>query len=251
MRDITYRIIVMDLDGTLLPRSKVIAPHTLKVLSACREKGYLLAFATGRTFETAKTYLDAVRPDAAVLSYGAHVIVNGSTVLRRFISPAVADRILRLAAGARCLRLQDETGRRYTCGREEEGCLPLRADMPVTKRLDHICAWDLPEERARAIARDTRCSLSQVCASLWCNFSAYGCTKASGMRRAFAALGLSPGEGIAFGDEDCDIGFFDVCGTGVAMANSDERTLAAADHIAGSCEEDGVAAFLERYILNG
>ena len=250
MTDQIPRVIAMDLDGTLLPKSKVITGHTLSVLRACREKGCLLVFATGRTYETAKTYLDAVEPDAAVLSYGAHVIVNGGTVFRRFMSPAVANRVLRLAADAECLRLQDETGQRYTCGREEAGCLPLRPDIPVTKRIDHICAWKLPEERASSIARDTRCSLSQVCGPLWCNFSAYGCTKASGTRRAFGALGLAPGTGIAFGDEDCDIGFFNICGTGVAMANSDERTLAAARYMTGSCDEDGVAAFLERTYLN-
>ena len=251
MTDRKIRLIAMDLDGTLLPRNKVITDRTLKTLEACRQMGYLLAFATGRTKETAGEYLEAVRPDAAVLSYGAHVIAGSRTVFRRYISPAVANRILTMASGAECLRYQDEDGRRFTDGREENGCLPLDRNRPVTKRLDHICAWDLPADLAAASAREAGCSLSQVCGSLWCNFSAYGCTKASGMRRAFKALGLAPGTGIAFGDEDCDIGFFRVCGTGIAMANSDRATLAAARYITKSCEEDGVAAFLEEYILNG
>ena len=69
------------------------------------------------------------------------------------------------------------------------------------------------------------------------------------MRRVFQALGLTAGMGLAVGDEDCDLGFFRVCGTGVAMKNGDEATRARADYVAGSCGEDGVAAFLEQYIL--
>ncbi|MBR6186330.1 MAG: HAD family phosphatase [Clostridia bacterium] len=243
------RLLAFDLDGTLLPPDKRLTERTLRALDACRERGLLLAFATGRTELGAKAYLDAVRPDAAVLSYGSHVIVRGRTVFRRFLSPKVATRVMRRAKDASSLRCQTEDGVRLTCGREEIGCLPLDRDAPITRRVDYLSAWDLPQEQARLIAREERCCLSQLCASRWCNFNPYGCSKGSGMRRAFEALGLPFGAGLAFGDEDCDLAFFRVCGMGVAMANGDEATRAKADFIAESCGEDGVAAFLERYIL--
>ena len=250
MKDLSaVRLLAFDLDGTLLPRDKRLTERTLRALNACREKGLLLVLDTGRAEQAARAYLDALRPDAAVLSYGGHVIVQGRTVFRRFMSPEVAGRVMRRVKEARCLRCQTEDGLRYTWGREENGCLPLDRDAPVARRVDHICAWDLPEELARKIAREEGCSLSQLCASRWCNFSPYGCNKGSGTRRVFKALGLSCGTGVGFGDEDCDLGFFRVCGMGVAMANGDEATRTQADFVTESCEEDGVAAFLERYIL--
>ena len=244
-----YRLIALDLDGTLLPRDKRLTERTLRALNACRERGLLLAFVTGRTELTAKPYLDAVRPDAAVLNYGSHVIARGCTVFRRFLRPETATRVMTRAKDAACLRCQTEDGLRYTDGREEPGCLPLDRNAPFTRRVDYISAWDLPEETARRIAREEKCGLGQLCESRWCCFNPCGCHKGSGMRRAFEALGLPPGAGLGFGDEDCDLQFFRVCGAGVAMANGDEITRAKADFVTEGCGEDGVAAFLERYIL--
>ena len=246
----SVRLLAVDLDGTLLPRSKQVTSRALRALEACRRRGILLAVVTGRAERSAVSYLEELQPDAAVLSYGAQIMIRGKTVYRRYISADTANRILRRAEGAHCLRCQTEDGVRYIRGREEANCLPLEGHGPFSLRMDHICAWDLPEETARQIAREERCSLSQLIGSRWCNFAPYGCNKGTGTRRAFAALGLEPGTGLAFGNEDCDLGFFRVCGIGVATRNSDEATLAGADFVTESCEEDGVAAFLERYILD-
>ena len=83
----------------------------------------------------------------------------------------------------------------------------------------------------------------------WCNFSALGVNKGAGMRRLMRALGLRPGQAVAFGDESCDIGFFRACGFGVAMGNADAQTLAAADARTDSNDRDGIAAFLETFLL--
>lgn len=242
------RYIALDLDGTLLTKDKQVDPRTRAALDACRQRGCRLIFVTGRTFEKSEAYLRLLRPDAAVLSYGAHVLADGKTVFRRYMSARVGDRLMRGLKNARYIRFQQEGGACFTDRPGEDG-LPLDRAAPVPRRLDHLCAWDVPAEQAVLLARRARCSLTQLCGSRWCSFAALGCDKGSGLKRALAFLSLPAGCGIGFGDEDCDIAFFRVCGAGAAMANADERTLRAADWVTQSNEDQGIARFIERHIL--
>ena len=54
---------------------------------------------------------------------------------------------------------------------------------------------------------------------------------------------------LAFGDEDNDIEMLKIAGVGVAMGNANENALAAAKYKTLTNEEDGVADFIEKYLL--
>lgn len=242
------RLIAVDLDGTLLTREKTISPRTLEAVEACRRRGILLAFATGRSQLHAAAYLKQLRPDAAVLAYGAQVMIGGETVFRRCMMPAVATKVLRGVGMAAKIRYQLPDGTCYLTEPDGES-LPLDRKAPIDGRVEHLCAWDVPAKTAAELARSAGCSLSQVVGDRWCNFSARGVNKGAGMRRLMRALGLQPGQAVAFGDESCDIDFFRACGFGVAMDNADPQTLAAADARTGSNDRDGIADFLENWVL--
>ena len=239
------RLIAVDLDGTLLTREKDISPRTLRALEACRSRGIQLAFVTGRSEASARPCLEQLRPEAAALAYGAHILLRGETVFRRCMAPETATKVLRGAGEASRLRWQPPDGPFYQTD-PGPGQQLLDRNAPILSRAEHLCAWDLPEKTARALAAEAGCALSQVVGDRWCNFSARGVNKGAGMRRIMKLLGLAPGQAAAFGDESCDVDFFRACGYGVAMGNADDVTLAAADDITESNDCDGVAVFLER-----
>jgi len=56
-------------------------------------------------------------------------------------------------------------------------------------------------------------------------------------------------EVIAFGDDNNDIEMLRECGTGVAVANAIDECKSSADHICGSCDDDGLAKWLEENVL--
>lgn len=58
-------------------------------------------------------------------------------------------------------------------------------------------------------------------------------------------LGVDTADAVAFGDGDNDLSMIRAAGDGVAMANAIPEVLAAADHVTSSCDEAGVAAYLE------
>jgi hypothetical protein len=76
-------------------------------------------------------------------------------------------------------------------------------------------------------------------------------SKGSGLRHLLGLLGLEPRECMVFGDWHNDLHMFAVGGVNVAMANAIEEVKAAA-HIVleRTCEEDGVACFLEQEFLS-
>ncbi len=62
-------------------------------------------------------------------------------------------------------------------------------------------------------------------------------------------LGIDMSQTAAFGDGSNDITMLRMAGTGVAMANACDEAKAAADLVTGDNESDGVAEFIEKYIL--
>lgn len=76
-----------------------------------------------------------------------------------------------------------------------------------------------------------------------------GIDKGRTLLRLLEHLHLTPAYLVACGDQDNDIPMLRVAGIGVAMGNAAENVKAAADYIAPSCDDDGVAHVVERFLL--
>nr|WP_174412477.1 HAD family hydrolase [Nocardia tenerifensis] len=79
--------------------------------------------------------------------------------------------------------------------------------------------------------------------------SAPGVTKASGLATVAQRLGVESANIVAFGDMPNDVPMLTMAGHGVAMANAHPEAKAAADEVAESNSDDGVARVLERWWL--
>jgi hypothetical protein len=75
--------------------------------------------------------------------------------------------------------------------------------------------------------------------------SAVGVSKASVVAEIAELHGIGPRSVIAFGDMPNDLPLLAWAGTSCAVANAHPEVLAAATHVIGSNDEDGVAAYLE------
>ena len=95
-----------------------------------------------------------------------------------------------------------------------------------------------------------RASLHGFVNSDWHKITKRGVSKAAGMERLCAALGLDPGEVMAFGDDLADAELLRRVGCGVAMGNAVPEVKRAADAVIGDCDTDAIADFLEK-LYNG
>ena len=70
------RLLILDLDGTLLRRDKTISAYTRSVLERCRAKGIKIAVATARAERTARHHTALIKSDILISSNGAWVTMG-------------------------------------------------------------------------------------------------------------------------------------------------------------------------------
>ncbi|MDE5893200.1 MAG: Cof-type HAD-IIB family hydrolase, partial [Acetatifactor sp.] len=75
-----YKILLFDLDGTLLRNDKTLSEHTLETLFKCKERGYLIGISTSRGEQNCLSFLREVKPDILISSGGALVRANGTII---------------------------------------------------------------------------------------------------------------------------------------------------------------------------
>ena len=75
-----------------------------------------------------------------------------------------------------------------------------------------------------------------------------GCSKASGIDRVIALLGVPLENAVAIGDSGNDADMLRHAGRGVAMGNATQAALDAADEITADCRNGGVAEAIYKYI---
>ncbi len=83
----------------------------------------------------------------------------------------------------------------------------------------------------------------------WYKFTKSGITKEKAILAVCEACHTDVSEIAAFGDDYADMGMLNLCGIGVAMDNAVQEVKDIADDITLSNEEDGVAAYLEKWII--
>ena len=75
------KMIVMDLDGTLLNDDESISSYTISILEKCKEKGIKIVIATGRSSLSAKEIIDLIKPDFSILNYGSLILDENNVII--------------------------------------------------------------------------------------------------------------------------------------------------------------------------
>jgi len=70
------KVILVDLDLTLLRRDGTISDFTLEILRKCQEHGMLVGFSTSRGTTRIQKYADIVHPDIKICNAGACIYLN-------------------------------------------------------------------------------------------------------------------------------------------------------------------------------
>ena len=254
------RVAVFDLDGTLLDSSYELSPRTAAALKAIADAGVLIVLATGRPVDAVLGQVDGHHADFVVGSNGRE-LYSFETDHRSHehfpIDLALdAGRVLRVhIPGVRLALFTDVTVHM------EHGWLDLIPERPIgVVTVDDALAAPgdaalrlgafHPDRRAVTFLSEARSVLPDglevhVSGLDSLDIGAAGIDKLAGVRRLTGQLGVRRGDVIAFGDNLNDHGLLSWAGRGIAMANADPDTIALADEITASNDDDGVAVVLE------
>ena len=265
-----YKLIAMDLDGTLNNDDKVITPRTREKLMWAQQQGVRLALASARPSPglfRERDALDMQSHGGILMSYNGGRIVDAATgsvlyetsmdleetrdVLRKLealpVTPILDDGKRLFVTDKNGYKVDYESwNNRMDC--EEVGNL---ADFLYFAPIKILMSADpaIIDEVQKTIAGFLPAGLTVVkTAAFYLEIIPRTINKGQGVADICRALGISPEAVIAFGDAPNDISMLRTAGMGVAMGNADDAVKAAADYVTLSNNEDGIAAALDVFL---
>ncbi|WP_291423534.1 Cof-type HAD-IIB family hydrolase [Deinococcus sp.] len=268
------RLIATDLDGTLLRRDLSVSPRTRRALDGVRARGLEVVPVTARQPEGLRLIAgQAGMTGWAVCSNGALGLHLGTgEILFENLLESGTQRKLAVAITARVpgtvfVSVRDagtvfvaQRGyselAQYTDHKRDPGSLGGFTLEEVVARPSLKLALRHPElSPPELLAQVHSLGLSGFHATHsgapFVEVAAQGVTKASGVARLCTHLGIAKSEVMAFGDAPNDVEMLAWAGHGVAMGNADPEARTAADEVALTNEEDGVAVVLEQLLVGG
>ena len=249
------------MDGTLLRPDASLSERSRAALGRARASGIRVVLVTARGPRSVRVLAAELGLDgSAICSNGAIVLdlASGEVVRTLPLGTEVAARLVRelrarlpgilfaaeseeiaLEPGFAAWEWNPPPGTRYADGLE-------LVTEPVAKLIvrHDTHALEAIAEAARELAGD---DAAVTIPGPWTvEISAAGVSKAAALAELCAELGVAPEEVVAFGAYPNDLPMLEWAGHAVAVANAHPDVLRAADEIAASNVDDGVAAVLER-----
>lgn len=251
------KMILTDLDGTLIRSDGSISEHTKSILKSCRNRGIYVVIATARYWIGAERYIEEIQPDYEITTDGTLIHRHGEQIYSCKLETEDTNRIVQ-----DILARDDKTEITVATGREvlwnskhisesEKLHKAVYCDYrkPLSCQANKIVAALPDYETALEIANKNHCRLQSYRGENWYAFLPETAGKVQAIRELAKILNISPNEIAAFGDDKNDVEMLKMCGTGVAVNNAVPEVKAAADCVTLSNDEDGVAEWLAKNVL--
>lgn len=267
-----YKLVAIDMDGTLLNPNKEITERTKKALSAAKNMGVQIVLASGRPRPGMQKYLDELQLTSSndyLIHYNGSVVENvatGDVIHQAILTGKDAKRVARLAAelggfvhafslehGLITPQKNPYTDIEATINQltiTEMDFEQLSDDHPIIKTMIVASEEDLTNIIPQIPADFKRDYTVVQSAPFFLEFLNPESNKGVGVAAICQKLGLDASEVICLGDAENDHHMIEFAGLGVAMENAMPQTKAIADFITDSNEHHGVAKVIEQFILD-
>lgn len=255
------RLVVTDLDGTLLSPDRTISDHAVEVISRLKEKGVLFTFITGRPWCAAERFAERVGIDLPVISCNGAVISRGYDILWRRPMPLLHLRGLLAAAVDEGLTVLYSQEGRETAMSETDWV--RQRNCPVHYPEDS--EWSrLTADKVNLISGEKREAFRRLSASfqglsgiykfvcygdIGCEIAGKGVTKASALAQYASDRGIGMEHVMAIGDNENDLEMLRLAAVGVAVQNATGAAKEAADYVCVASNTDGVVEAIEKFCL--
>lgn len=264
-----YRLLAIDLDGTLLtpPPYKLITPRTADLLCQAAAQGVAIVIATGQRYPVLRhicgnlplTAPQIIENGAVVVDIRSGAILHEKMLPTEHILPALE--ALRTFGFYRAYHTEDEVYVDFDTPRAQNW---YRPPVPPVIQIADVASL-YPQTCIKVVGigaestlREKRLELERIFADkLYVTQTSFdlieflhpAVSKVNALKEIAADLGIEPEEIVAIGDNHNDIGMLQFAGLGVAMGNAHDEVKAAADYVTLSNAYEGVAVVIEKLIL--
>jgi Cof subfamily protein (haloacid dehalogenase superfamily) len=280
--DLKYRMLVTDMDYTLLNKEKKVSERNREAVRKAMEKGVHIVVATGRIYTSARVYAKLLGVCTPIIASNGAIIREAAfdnpmdtekTIYKDVLSPEAVKEMIRLSHkyGLFCHFFTEDTiyaeklvnvSLRYTewnkyLGEQDQVKIKIVDDIYESLQKDGVqilkaVVVDSDSEKIQGL-RDSieETGVVSVSQSMKDNLEVMnkGVTKGSAVKMLAKLYGIDREEIIAIGDNENDLSMIEYAGLGIAMGNAEEALKKAAKHITGDYQQDGVAEAIERFIL--
>ena len=262
-----YRVVAIDIDGTLLPHGGSISPRDRLAIERAIAAGVIVTLASGRMFPLIEPLVRELGLTAPTICYGGALIIDpgtGQALHQRGVPRQLAIEVIRAA------RDRGLTARVYldaavyvdtiSVGAFNYDSLTRVAATAVgdLERFLEVDATHLAIDAPSGLTRGLVLELQEQFGGrlnvttghpLLTEFSHLSVHKGSALAWLCGHLGIPLGASMAIGDDWNDLAMLRSAGLAVAVSNAHPDVLAIADVVVPSVGNSGVAHALERFVL--
>jgi Cof subfamily protein (haloacid dehalogenase superfamily) len=272
------RLLVLDIDGTLAGVSNQITPRVLSTIREVQQRGIDVAIATGRMYQSALRFHQAVASPLPLMAYqGAYIkhpqtqVLHRHTPLPRPLALDILEFLAPLESRAGLsvhLYIDDQlhvksiiddteayaarSGIRPIAAGDLNQLLQHNSSLETTKLLALSNNIELMADILTKLGQrylDTELYLTRSVES-FVEATHPNANKGEAVRYlAEDLLGLSADQVMAIGDNFNDLEMLRYAGHGIAMGDAPAPVKQSADWVAPGVEQDGVAVALEHFLL--
>lgn len=267
-----YKLLVLDVDGTLLNNAREISNRTLAALLKVQQMGVRIVLASGRPtyglMPLAKT-LELGNYGGFILSYNGCQIIkaqNGEILFERRINPEMLPYLEKKVRKNNFAIFTYHDDIIITDTPENEYIISeaVLNNQKIIKEDEFSTAVDFPPCKCMLVSNDEEALIvledhwrRQLNGTLdvfrsepyFLEVVPCGIDKANTLGALMEKLNIKREEVIAIGDGVCDVTMLQLAGMGIAMGHSQDSVKVCADYVTASNEEDGVAQAVEKMIL--
>jgi len=249
------KMIVTDLDGTLLRSDETVSERTISTFKRCRDSGLKVIYATGRG-ASSKVVVPNDLFDGFVRCNGA-TAHDGDKLIHSKRLEIDSVRPLLLAADASDTNIVVECDDFHyanfdlaTLWEAFEDYAKIADFSTLTGQADKLYTPAITQDAVDLLKKhmpsDTYMYLSNDGFALIMHNDA---TKSKAVNALANEWGIKPDEIVSFGDDTNDIDLLEYSGIGIAMGNASDIVKKSANEICDTNNNDGIAKWLEANVL--
>ncbi len=253
------RLVVCDMDGTLLTATGELPEGFVPMRAAMRERGITFVPASGRQYATlAQMFGDG--DGSFVAENGTLVVHEGRSIATSLVEKDAVRHVIELAratraadvglvvCGVRSAYIERRDAPFVAEVKKYYASLEIVEDLTVVEDdVLKVAVFDFDDAEStaatvlREVARDHQVVVSST---HWVDVMHPEANKGVGVRALQRALGVTPAQTVAFGDYLNDLELLDSAELSFAMANAHPEVLARARFVAPSNRQAGVLAVM-------
>ncbi|MGL5317247.1 MAG: Cof-type HAD-IIB family hydrolase [Bacteroidales bacterium] len=267
-----YKILVLDLDGTLTNSKKEISERNKKSIFAAQEKGIKVILASGRpTYGIVPLAEELKLADFGgyILSYNGGTIINWETkeiiheakisgdVIPHLYNDATKNDVTILSYLNEDIITENKDDK-YVAFEAHLNKMNVKQVESFTKTIAHDtpkCLIVGDENKLKVLEKEMQYKYGHSMSiyrsePFFLELMPQNIDKAQSLKKLLSHLNMSKEEMIACGDGFNDLSMIEFAGLGVAMQNAQQKVKEVSQYITLSNDEDGVAHVVDKFILN-